>query len=154
MGVSGSLSNNVRSFYNESFGPFNQRLVIRGHTFICLDAPDLVDEDYQRSARGVSFESWEPVPGGSVEFINSVSASLKSLDYESSWTRPVILLTHIPLSRPDTASCGPLRERGNIRRSVGHGYQTTLGKQTSAFLLDALRPSVIFRFVCEMFSDY
>lgn len=58
---------------------------------------------------------------------------------------PVILFSHIPLSRPDTASCGPLREQGTIRRGVGHGYQNTLGKESTTFLLEQLRPSVIFR---------
>jgi hypothetical protein len=60
---------------------------------------------------------------------------------------PLILLSHIPLSRPDAASCGPLRERGTIRRGVGHGYQNTFGKQTTAFLFSHLQPSAIFRFV-------
>ncbi|KAJ7594335.1 hypothetical protein C8J56DRAFT_926496 [Mycena floridula] len=133
MGVS-SHSSGVRSFYEESFGQFNQRLSIRNHTFVCLDAPGLVDEDYQRSGHGVAFERWTPTPGGGVEFIKSVSSA----------TPPLILLTHIPLSRPDSASCGPLREKGSIRRGVGHGYQNTLGKQTTAFLLDALRPAAIF----------
>jgi hypothetical protein len=71
MGV--ALSSNIRDHYSQTFGPFNQRVVIRNHTFICLDAPGLVDEDYQRSALGVPFEQWYPIPGGALEFINSVS---------------------------------------------------------------------------------
>ncbi len=59
--------------------------------------------------------------------------------------QPVILFSHIPMSRPDGSSCGPLRERGTIRRGVGIGYQNTLGKQTSTFLLDSFRPTLIFR---------
>src|SRR3984957_19645669 len=60
---------------------------------------------------------------------------------------PLILFSHIPLFRPDTKTCGPFRERGTIRRGVGTGYQNTLGKQTSIFLLENLRPSAIFRYV-------
>lgn len=56
-------------------------------------------------------------------------------------------MSHIPLARPDSALCGPFREKGTVRRGVGHGYQMTLGKQTTAFLLQTLRPSAVFRFV-------
>ena len=59
--------------------------------------------------------------------------------------QPLILLSHIPLSRPSTATCGPLREKGKMHRNVGRGYQSLLGKQTTRFLLDTLRPSLIFR---------
>jgi hypothetical protein len=54
------------------------------------------------------------------------------------------VFSHIPFFRPDSASCGPLRERGTIRRGVGAGYQNTLGKQTTAHLLGVLKPSVVF----------
>ena len=59
-------------------------------------------------------------------------------------TNPV-LFTHIPLSRPDDINCGPLRERGTILPGIGLGYQNTLGKDATRFLLDNLRPSLIFR---------
>ncbi|KAJ7703050.1 hypothetical protein B0H17DRAFT_922428 [Mycena rosella] len=134
MGVSHSSPKNVRLYYSSVVGPFNSQVVIRDHVFICLDAPSLVDEDYQRSASGVGYEKWTPIPGGPVEFVKSASVA----------GRPIILLSHIPLARPDTATCGPLREKGSIRRGVGHGYQNTLGKQTTSFLLKTLRPSVVF----------
>lgn len=60
-------------------------------------------------------------------------------------------MTHIPLSRPDSTNCGPLRESGTIRRGVGIGYQNTLGKDSSAFLLEKFRPSLIFRLF--LFND-
>lgn len=56
-----------------------------------------------------------------------------------------ILLTHIPLSRTETADCGPLREKGGIRKGAGPGYQSMLGKQTTSFLLKTLEPLVVFR---------
>ena len=56
-----------------------------------------------------------------------------------------ILLSHIPFSRSETADCGPLREKGNIRRGAGLGYQAMLGKQTTNFLLQKLQPLAIFR---------
>ncbi|KAJ7217908.1 hypothetical protein GGX14DRAFT_598569, partial [Mycena pura] len=132
MGLSHSSPKNVRLYYSNVVGPFNRPVVIRDHVFICLDAPGLVDDDYQRS--GIPYEQLNPVQGGSVEFIKSVSTA----------GRPLILLSHIPLARPDTAACGPLREKGAIRRGVGHGYQNTLGKDTTAFLLKTLQPSAVF----------
>ncbi|KAJ7497439.1 hypothetical protein FB451DRAFT_1017458 [Mycena latifolia] len=134
MGVSHSSLKNVRLYYSNIVGPFNRQIVIRDHVFICLDAPSLVDEDYQRSASTVGYERWTPIRGGSVEFVKSATIA----------GRPTFLLSHIPLARPDTATCGPLREKGSIRRGVGHGYQNTLGKQTTSFLLQTLRPSVVF----------
>jgi hypothetical protein len=72
MGVSHSLARSVRQHYLKTFGPYNQRIVIRNHTFVCLDAPGLVDEDYQRSAQGVPFEQWSPAPGGPIEFVQTM----------------------------------------------------------------------------------
>lgn len=59
----------------------------------------------------------------------------------------VVLFTHIPLHRPDTASCGPLRESGTIQRGAGSGYQNTLGKKTTTFLLHKVSPQLVFRCV-------
>ncbi|KAG5652395.1 hypothetical protein H0H81_005152 [Sphagnurus paluster] len=109
-------------------------VVIRNHTFLLIDAPGLVDEDYQRAGYGIGYDKWSALPGGTTDFIKSVE-----LD-----NNPVFLLSHIPLARPDSASCGPLREKGTIRRGVGHGYQNTLGKQTTAFLLKSLQPSAVY----------
>ena len=60
--------------------------------------------------------------------------------------KSVILLTHIPLARPRSASCGPLRELGNIRAGTGYGYTNTLSDGLTDMLLRDLRPSLIFRF--------
>ncbi|PFH50886.1 hypothetical protein AMATHDRAFT_143817 [Amanita thiersii Skay4041] len=134
LGTVAKHSKDVKGFYQDTFGPLNQEFAIRKHTFVGLDAPGLVDEDYQRAAQGVDYTHWTPLPDGPVSFVNSIT-----IDDD-----PLILLSHIPLSRPITASCGPLREKDTLRRNVGHGYQSMLGKQTTAFLLETLRPSLIF----------
>lgn len=67
------------------------------------------------------------------------------LPYDIDGLSNVILLSHIPLSRSEMASCGPHRERGGIRRSAGPGYQSMLGKDTTLFLLNNLDPLVVFR---------
>jgi ethanolamine phosphate phosphodiesterase len=58
---------------------------------------------------------------------------------------PMILLSHIPLARPEMANCGPYREKGTIRRDVGHGFQSMLGRETTGFLLKTLEPLAVFR---------
>ena len=56
-----------------------------------------------------------------------------------------ILFTHVPLSRPEGTSCGPLRERGTIRQGRGLGSQNLLSPQASQFLLQTVRPAIVFR---------
>ncbi|KAJ6587063.1 hypothetical protein DFH09DRAFT_910520 [Mycena vulgaris] len=161
MGLSHSSPKNVRLYYSNIVGSFNHQVVIRDHVFICLDAPSLVDEDYQRSASGVGYERWNAIRGGPVEFVKSASTGASDdaslLLYSAQRLAaglPAILLSHIPLARPDTASCGPLREKGTIRRGVGHGYQNTLGKQTTSWLLKTLRPSAVFSGDNRDFCEY
>jgi hypothetical protein len=57
-----------------------------------------------------------------------------------------ILITHIPLARPERSQCGPNRESGRIQKGAGPGYQNLLGSETSRFLLDQLKPEVVFRY--------
>ncbi|KAF9565550.1 hypothetical protein CPC08DRAFT_683670 [Agrocybe pediades] len=135
LGYGPAVSRNLRSYFTQSFGPLNQRISISNHTVIALDAPGLVDEDYQRHAKFKSYDNWTPIPGGPINFVKET---------EEYGPTNVILLSHIPMSRPETADCGPLREKGGIRRGAGAGYQTMLGKQTTAFLLKNLEPVVIF----------
>lgn len=103
-----------------------------------------MDEDYQRSGRGISFDRWTPIEDGPISFVKQAAIA----------DHPVILLSHIPLARSTSASCGPLRERGTIRRDVGHGYQSMLGKQTTHFLLETLQPSIVFSGDNRDYCDY
>ena len=130
----------ARRFFEKRFGPLNRVVSISGHQFVLLNAPGLVEEDYRRHAHGQSYDHWSPLPGGPIEFVRSIS------DQEDGHAvEPKILLSHIPLSRPSSKSCGSLREKGSIRAGAGHGYQSMLGKQTTEFLLKTLRPSMVFR---------
>ncbi|KII92971.1 hypothetical protein PLICRDRAFT_696224 [Plicaturopsis crispa FD-325 SS-3] len=136
LGTSPAFTKSARRRYFNHFGAFNQEVSVRNHSFLLLDAPGLVEEDYQRAAKSLPYQDWTPLRNGPIEFVQSLAPG--------EHTQPVILLSHIPLFRPDSKSCGPLREKGTIRRGVGHGYQNTLGKQTTAFLLETLRPSAVF----------
>ena len=59
--------------------------------------------------------------------------------------RPTILISHIPLARPEASTCGPLREGGRILKGAGPGYRNLLGSETSRFLLEVIQPSLVFR---------
>jgi hypothetical protein len=77
---------NLRAYYEKAFGSFNHLVSLQNHTFLALDAPGLVDEDYQRNARGISFDNWDPIPGGAVDAVRRVadrelSASKVSPEY-------------------------------------------------------------------------
>ncbi|KAI0074379.1 Metallo-dependent phosphatase [Panus rudis PR-1116 ss-1] len=123
--------------YRSHFGPLNQVVEIGNHSFVMINAPGLVDEDYARESKGVSFARWAAsMPGGPIEFISTVGGRQPDV--------PKILLTHIPLARPDGTDCGPLREKGTIRQGTGFGYQNTLSDEASDFVLQTIRPSVIF----------
>ena len=63
---------------------------------------------------------------------------------------PRILLSHIPLARPEIANCGPLRAKRALHRGAGPGYQNMLGKQTTEFLLSIVKPVTVFR--CASFT--
>jgi len=62
-------------------------------------------------------------------------------------------MSHIPLAR-ENAECGPLREKGTIRPGRGFGYENTLGKEVTSFLLNQLKPSIIFRYVSVLTNWY
>ncbi|KAL5523938.1 hypothetical protein ACEPAG_8111 [Sanghuangporus baumii] len=134
----GSRSNkaHARRHYTRYFAPLNNKVSIANHTLIMLDSPGLVDEDYRRAGTGKSFEDWQAIPGGTIDFINDF-AGVGSEE-------PVVLFSHIPLFRPDTAGCGPLREKGNIRRGVGPGFQNMLMRDTTRYILRYVRPTVVF----------
>lgn len=141
------------------FGPANRQVSIRNHSFVFLDSPLLVEEDYHRAQLLKSYDEWHADPNGTIEFILSLKESARgvwspfpsqafSTDAVKGHQRqPVILFTHIPLNRPDVASCGPLRENGNIRKGAGPGYQNMLGKWTTQFIFENIRPSLVFRCV-------
>ncbi|KAH0827473.1 Metallo-dependent phosphatase-like protein [Lanmaoa asiatica] len=121
--------------YTSHFGPRNHRHTIGNHTLVFIDAPALVEEDLLRAERGYPFDSWPAISHGPVEFVKQ-TASIGSLG-------PVVLFTHIPLSRPPDASCGPFREKGTIRQGYGFGYQNMLLDGATEFLLQSLKPSLI-----------
>ncbi|TFK54090.1 Metallo-dependent phosphatase [Heliocybe sulcata] len=150
LGESETFSKMARERFWTHFGPLNQQFTAGNHTLILIDAPSLVNEDRQRMEVGMSYDQWTRTPGGSAEFVRSRltidqchRSNLASATVDR-YKNGAVLFTHIPLHRPDGSSCGPLRERGTIRRGAGLGYQNTLSEPASRFLLDRVQPILIF----------
>ncbi|KAF5322281.1 hypothetical protein D9619_001903 [Psilocybe cf. subviscida] len=141
----GAASTTKNSYFAANFGPLNQKFQIANHDFVGLDAAGLVYEDYQQHAKHLDFDTWTPTENSTISFVKDVAQGLSGR---------VILLSHIPLARPESADCGPLREKGTIRKLVGHGYQSMLGKETTSFLLRQLKPMVVYSADNRDYCDY
>ncbi|KAI0769687.1 Metallo-dependent phosphatase-like protein [Trametes elegans] len=132
------FSDHARERYLANFGPLNQRIDLRNHTVLLIDAPGLVDEDRARALAGMSYTEWASShPDSTIAYVQTFSRNRPEGE------RP-ILFTHVPLFRPEGTSCGPLRERGTIRQGRGLGYQNLLSPQASQFVLQGVRPAIIF----------
>ncbi|KAK6462057.1 protein that affects bud emergence, intrachromosomal recombination, and nuclear division [Scheffersomyces coipomensis] len=60
-------------------------------------------------------------------------------------TNPRVLLTHVPLYRDPSVSCGPLRENPDFNvYGQGYQYKSTIDKGLSEHLLFRMRPDLIF----------
>ncbi|KNZ72874.1 Cell division control protein 1 [Termitomyces sp. J132] len=134
--ASSLFSPHARSRYQSHFGYLNSWILVANHTFVLLDAPTFVEEDEQRVKSGHAYQDWTPRHGGPIEFVTTVARG-ENQNY------PIVLMSHIPLART-SFDCGPLREKGTIRPGAALGYQNTLGKEATAFLLETLHPSVVF----------
>lgn len=73
LGLVPSTTKKIRSYYLDTFGSFNEKFEIANHTFIGLDTPGIIDEDYQRHGKYITFDDWKPIPGGPISFVNEVA---------------------------------------------------------------------------------
>lgn len=110
--------------FTKEFGPPNSVVTINGVDFIMVDAPSL----------GASHSS--AIREEALSFIDSLSHT---------HPRPRVLLSHIPLYRdPNTKKCGPLREGSPFRLQAGYQYQTVLDSEVSRWLIDSVKPDLVF----------
>ena len=149
-------SQHARRRFAKHFGPLDQTVTVQNHTLVLLDSSRIIEEDYRRLRAGPNHDSKEDettsfvksLQPGQLLIMSSCRMGLEAhtlISRVGDKAHPVVLFTHIPLFRPDTASCGPLRESGTIRRGAGPNYQSTVGKHVSAFLLDHLQPTMVLR---------
>ncbi|ODN91432.1 hypothetical protein L198_05946 [Cryptococcus wingfieldii CBS 7118] len=139
LGPNRLFSPRARARYAKYFEPPNQVVSIANHSLVMLDSVGLVEEDYRHYAAEMQFGEWDSIQGGVIEFVKDLRE--RKVDRPPG---PTILVSHIPLARPERATCGPNRERGRISKGAGPGYQNLLGSKTSKFLLDAINPVVVF----------
>lgn len=150
--VDAPIKTHLRSRYLTTFGPFNRDFKVANHTFLLIDAPSLVDEF--ELAAGVSESQhgdvdWPSIQGGTIEFLQDF--------YKTRQSDPIVLFSHIPLARSNftAGSCGPFRE--NVRPILpgrGQSYQNLLPKEVTLYLLNDIRPSVIFSGDDHDYCDY
>lgn len=71
------------------------------------------------------------------QFVNRVS---KTMNPE----KKRILISHVPLYRPNNADCGPYTRTRPLSFGFGFGYQNTLLSPTTTDLLNKIRPTLVF----------
>ncbi|ETW80542.1 hypothetical protein HETIRDRAFT_21171, partial [Heterobasidion irregulare TC 32-1] len=138
IGATADKKKMARLRYMSNFGPLNQHVSLANHSLVLIDAPILVEEDRVRKQQGQEGTQWLPKELKEAKFIHSLNSG------GNLPRKPLILFSHIPLSRPEGASCGPLREKGWIRAGRGAGYENTLSQATTNMLLETFRPSLVF----------
>jgi ethanolamine phosphate phosphodiesterase len=119
------VSSVALSRFKEHFGEPSSEFRAGDFTLVLLDTVSLSAQETQSISR-------QPQ-----QFLDSLTS------YEPTELR--ILLTHIPLYRPEGTSCGPLRESKNpIRVGKGYQYQNVLTPDLSQKIVDIVRPLAVF----------
>jgi len=125
----------LRERFTSKFGSPNLVHRINDVEFVFLDS--------------LSYSSLDPaINSDAVNFVNSISSK----------SGPRILLSHVPLYRDESISCGPLRENPkNFKYVSGYQYQTFIDPDRTEELLTKLEPELIFsgddHDYCEMYHD-
>lgn len=118
--------------YEETFGIRNYKFAVGKVDFIAVDSQTL-DGHPQKH---LTSQTWEFVKNISVDDV----------------VRPRVLLTHIPLYRPDDTYCGPDRTSPIINQRINHAwhdktnditYQNYVFEKSSKSLLDTIKPKLI-----------
>lgn len=118
--------------YRRNFGPIEHMDKIGAVDFVFVDSQSLdgSNADFRTNS------AWD--------FIQNVSTEAYS-------HRPKVLLSHIPLYRPDDTPCGILRSSQVINQRITWSrsasqkimYQNYLSEETTVRLLDFLRPALV-----------
>jgi ethanolamine phosphate phosphodiesterase len=125
IGVSDTVSPKALSRFKKHFGDPSSEFQAGDFTLILLDTVSL------------SAESTPSISRPPQKFLDSIRS------HDPSESR--ILLTHIPLYRPEGTSCGPLREsKQSIHVSKGYQYQNVLTPDLSKKVVDIIRPLAVF----------
>ncbi|KAK4702764.1 ethanolamine phosphate phosphodiesterase, partial [Phenoliferia sp. Uapishka_3] len=117
-----SLASYARERFTESFGPTSGEREWGGWSVVWVDSMALLEDEVGTEARG---------------FVEAIGDRPNDL--------PRILLTHIPLFRPEGTACGKDREHSrDLYEGSGKNYQNELDKPTSDWLLRTLAPTLVY----------
>ncbi|OVA05817.1 Phosphoesterase domain [Macleaya cordata] len=131
-GYAAVLSHNPKVIdrYEKEFGARDYRFTVGEVEFIAIDSQTLDGLEHGT----LTSTTWN--------FVKNVSADVM--------VHPRVLLTHIPLYRPDWTSCGPQRSSPIINQRVSRAsydqditYQNYLTEESSRLLLDLIRPVLV-----------
>ncbi|BGP22523.1 hypothetical protein JCM10295v2_001408 [Rhodotorula toruloides] len=124
-----SLARYARELFEEAFGPTWGEREWNGWTLVWVDAMALLEAEF-----------WED-DGGQ---FREMRRWLDELG-RGTVTQPRILLTHIPLYRPEGTLCGRLREHSRpIHQGAGKNYQNELDEHKTRWLVERVRPSLAY----------
>ncbi|GAA5841600.1 hypothetical protein JCM11251_004228 [Rhodosporidiobolus azoricus] len=126
---SSSLAAYHRERFAEAFGPTWGEREWNGWRVVWVDAMALLEGEF-----------WEGKGGQ----YSDMRRWLEEMGQGSSST-PTILLTHIPLFRPEGTSCGRTRESRNpLHQGAGKNYQNELGERETQWLVERVKPTAVY----------
>ncbi|GAA5892964.1 hypothetical protein JCM8208_004137 [Rhodotorula glutinis] len=125
-----SLAAYGRERFRDAFGPTWGLREWNGWEVAWIDSMALLEDEF-----------WETDGGGQYA---DMKRWLEELG-RGPVTAPRILLTHIPLYRPEGTSCGRSREHARpIHQGAGRNYQNEVDSRASQYLLRTVRPSLVY----------
>lgn len=126
VGCANSIIPHAYERFEEHFGKGNKIHPYAGFNLVTLDSNALMntaDPSVQKPAR---------------ELLNYLTENRKDFD-------PTIILSHIPLYRPEGSTCGARRESSRtLSRTQGYQYITEIDQALSNEILENIQPKYIF----------
>ncbi|ORX44088.1 hypothetical protein DM01DRAFT_1340498 [Hesseltinella vesiculosa] len=148
IGISTGIQRSVYERFRRSFGPLSAiHPLAHNHSLVVLDTVALTSADELIRLEALQvLAQWHP-------------QSAASLTPDSA-AQQTMLVSHVPLYRPDQTSCGPLRtqSRPSIYQRYGYQYQNLLEAPLTTKLLEFVQPDLVFsgddHDFCQVTHDY
>ncbi|RUS22437.1 Metallo-dependent phosphatase-like protein [Endogone sp. FLAS-F59071] len=120
-GVRGGVLERFKQYFNTRT---SYEVSLGNHSFVILDTVSLSSHSQEVFAPVAEFLALVPLPAPG---------------------QPRILLTHVPLHRSPSDSCGPLRgSKGTITQGIGPQYQNLVTAELTRKILETIRPQRVF----------
>ncbi|KAI8823893.1 Metallo-dependent phosphatase-like protein [Chytriomyces cf. hyalinus JEL632] len=124
IGIATNILPEAYARFKKTFGKINYSFKIANHNIIALDTLS-----YLASAESPYFKKTE-------------SFLLNFLENDDAKS-PRILLSHVPLYRPDAANCGPLRNNPPLKQAYGYQYQNLINQPLTTYILKNTKPVLV-----------